>query len=110
MSGAWKVRQTQPARQDRTAIIRWTIKHFGPDQAGTYAETIALALAALRNGPDSVGIKKRDDLGNGIHTLHVACNERKGRHFIVFRIGDPQTIDVLRLLHDSMDLAAHLAE
>ncbi|MFT4195795.1 type II toxin-antitoxin system RelE/ParE family toxin [Ottowia sp.] len=110
MSGAWKVRQTQSARQDRTAIIRWTIQHFGVNQAETYAETIALALAALCNGPDSVGIKKRDDLGNGIHTLHVARNGRKGRHFIVFRIGDPQTIEVLRLLHDSMDFAAHLAE
>jgi toxin ParE1/3/4 len=33
---------------------------------------------------------------------------RKGRHFVVFRMPDGQTIDVIRLLHDSMDLAKHL--
>lgn len=110
MNSAWKIRQTKPAKQDRINIIRWTIERFGPDQAETYAETLALALAALRSGPDIIGVKKLDDLAPGIHTLHVARNGRKGRHFIVFRISDSHTIDVLRLLHDGMDLAAHLPE
>jgi toxin ParE1/3/4 len=35
---------------------------------------------------------------------------RKGRHFVVFRIADAQTIDVIRLLHDSMDVAKHLPD
>ena len=44
-------------------------------------------------------------------TLHVARGGRKGRHLILFRI-DPTaptpTIDVLRLLHDAMDIARNL--
>lgn len=43
--------------------------------------------------------------------LHVARNGRKGRHFIMFRVEDIEEenqIDVLRLLHDSMDLERHL--
>ncbi len=35
---------------------------------------------------------------------------RKGRHLVVFRIADGQAIDVIRLLHDSMDLAKHLPD
>lgn len=35
---------------------------------------------------------------------------RKGRHLVVFRFADGQVIDVIRLLHDSMDLAKHLPD
>ena len=108
MTAPWKIRQTPDARRDGAKIVRWTIKHFGARQAQIYAETIALAMAALRDGPGIPGVRQRGDLGPGIHTLHVARNRRKGRHFIVFRIGDDRIIDVLRLLHDSMDLPSHL--
>ena len=36
---------------------------------------------------------------------------RKGRHFIMFRTGhdkDRKVIEVLRILHDAMDLPRHL--
>ena len=49
--------------------------------------------------------------GNDIRTLHVARDGRKGRHFVMFRVGSidgRDVIDVLRLLHDSMDLERHL--
>jgi len=104
----WKVRQTQGARQDRASIVRWTIRQFGPRQAQTYAETIALAMAALRDGPNTIGVKRRDDLPPGILTLHVARNGRKGSHFIVFRVSGERIIDVLRILHDGMDLPNRL--
>jgi len=33
---------------------------------------------------------------------------RKGSHFVVFHAATKNTIDVLRVLHESMDLARHL--
>lgn len=108
MKCTWKILQTKDTKRDRVDIIRWTIRHFGTRQAEIYSETIALALAALRDGPDTLGVKRRDDLAPGILTLHVARDGRKGRHFIVFRIRDECCIEVLRLLHDSMDLTSHL--
>ena len=39
----------------------------------------------------------------------AARHGRKGRHFVVFRSSAPYQIEVLRLLHDSMDLACHRA-
>lgn len=69
-----------------------------------------MAFAALRTGPGAMGVRQRDDIAPGTFTLHVARNGRKGRHFIVFRVnGDERVIDVLRLLHDSMDLGQRLA-
>lgn len=108
MTDRWEIRQSKAAQRDRADIVRWTIQHFGIQQAKIYAETIALALAALRDGPNIIGARQREDLGPGIRSLHVARDGRKGRHFILFRVGDENVIEVLRLLHDSMELADHL--
>jgi len=71
---------------------------------------MSLAIEALHDGSETLGIKAREDIGSGLLTLHVARHGRKGRHFVVFNASDGRTINVLRLLHDSIDLARHLPE
>ena len=105
----WTVRLAGAAEADFSQIVRWTALRFGPLQARTYAATLSAALQALAAGPSVVGVKIRPEIGVAIHTLHVARNGRKSRHFIVFRVADGQVIDVLRLLHDGMDLQKHLS-
>ena len=106
MRQAWTVRLGQQAEQDYIEILQWTTKSIGEGQASTYAETMALAVEALEGGPDVIGAIARDDIQPGIRTLHVARQGRAGRHFGVFR-ATGSDIDVLRLLHDSMDLPRH---
>jgi toxin ParE1/3/4 len=103
------VRLTAAAEQDFQAIIAWTIEHFGKDQALAYAETLALALEALTEGPSIIDARRRDEILKGLCSLHVARNGRKGRHFVMFRVAakGSDLIEVLRLLHDSMDLPRH---
>jgi toxin ParE1/3/4 len=110
MSTVWAVRLAEKAGHDLLDALVWTTDQFGALQADDYLETLTLALEALTDGPNIVGSKVRDDIGLGIRTLHVARLGRKGRHFVIFRIADAQTIDVIRLLHDSMDLAKHLPD
>ena len=107
MRPVWTVRLGRQAEQDYVEILQWTAKTFGEGQASTYAETMACAIEALEDGPDVLGAKARDDIQPGIRTLHVARQGRAGRHFVVFRVAGSH-IDVLRLLHDSMDLPRHL--
>jgi toxin ParE1/3/4 len=109
MNGAWTVRPGRQAEQDYIEILRWTKRSFGEVQAKTYSESISLAIQALKEGPDILGSKLRDEIEPGNRTLHVARPVRKGRHLVVCRVGGEQTIDVLRLLHDSMDLPRHLS-
>lgn len=109
MSPNWRVRLADQAEQDLLDITVWTVEHFGARQAEAYAETLSLALEALHDGPDVLGCALREEIGPGIRTMHVARPGRKGRHFVVFRASAEQTIDVLRLLHDSMDLSRHLS-
>ena len=105
MSAGWTLRLAAQAELDFSEIVAWTRENFGECQAETYAETLTLAIEALHDGPEQLGAKARDDIEPGIRIFHVARQGRSGRHFVVFREAPDQTIDVLRLLHDSMDLA-----
>jgi toxin ParE1/3/4 len=99
------------AEADLQEILRWTAERFGEKQARVYAETLAAALDDLTEGPCVLGAKARDDIAEGILSLHVARSGRKGRHLVAFRVGrteDGDLIDVLRILHEAMDLPRHL--
>ena len=110
-TSSWHVRLASAAQEYYQDILQWTADKFGSEQARTYAETLSAAIEALCDGPEILGVKARSEIGPGLYTLHVARKGRKGRHFVMFQIGDLQgveVIDVLRILHDSMDLQRHL--
>lgn len=108
MSKVWKIRLGRQAELDYVEILSWTTKHFSKVQAQTYSEIISQAIQALTDSPEILGSKRRDEIELGIRTLHVARLGRKGRYIVVFRVERVQTIDVLRLLHETMDLPRHL--
>lgn len=111
MTGAWTVRLVAVSERDYHEVIKRSAQDFGPHQAEVYAETLALAFNALReNGPDTIGVKERKEIGPGLYTLHVARLNRKASHFFVFRVLEIQTIEILRIFHDRMDLARHIAQ
>ncbi|MFZ3125191.1 MAG: type II toxin-antitoxin system RelE/ParE family toxin [Acidovorax sp.] len=106
---SWSVRLTDQAAQDVEDILDWTLEQFGPRQLEIYTDAINDALEVLNEGPTNVGVRWHPELGEAVATLHVARYGSRGRHLLVFRVDDPQSvIEVLRILHDSMDLLRHL--
>lgn len=104
------IRLAVAAEQACRAILHSTVGNFSKRQARTYAQTLTHALHDLAHGPAIIGVGRPENIGPGIHTLHVARKGRIGRHFVVFGIDFPRgenMIDVLRLLHDSIDLPHH---
>lgn len=102
----WELLLAAAADADFREIVRWTAGRFGEAHARLYAETLAEAIEALVSGPSILGAKARDDIGKGIHSLHVARNGHRGRHLVMFRTSDSPDrprIEILRLLHDAMD-------
>ncbi len=73
-----------------------------------YRETLIDALKALATGPAVPGSIARDAIQAGLRSLHVARHGRTGRHFILYRATTDDTIEVVRILHDTMDLARHV--
>ena len=107
----WTVRLTSAAVADFQRIVRWTAGQFGARQAQTYARTLSLAIEALTQGPETLGARARGDMAPGLRSLHVARGARKGRHVVLFRVravDQTEVIEVLRVLHDAMDLPQHL--
>jgi toxin ParE1/3/4 len=105
----WTVRLTNHAAQDVEDILEWTFQQFGARQLEIYADAINDALEVLTVGPTAAGLHWHPELGEAVATLHVARQGRKGRHLLVFRVSAPESVvEVLRILHDSMDLSRHL--
>ena len=101
------------AEADYRNILRWTAEQFGTQQARRYARTPECAIAELTERPDVPGSRERPDIGPGIRVLHVARHGRRGRHFLLYRISSDEElllIDVLRVLHDRMDLPSARVE
>ena len=107
----WSVRVTAAAQDDIEDILGWTLDQFGELQMRAYAQTISSAVQALGDGTNAIGAKSRSEIAIGLYSLHVARNHHKGRHLLLVRSGrdkDHEVIEVLRVLHDSMDLIRHL--
>ena len=107
----WAIRLTKSAEADFREIVRWITRQFGERQARAYSETLSAAITDLSAGPAVIGAAERKDIAKGIFTLHMARKGRKGRHFVMFRVRrerEGELIEVLRILHDAMDLRRHL--
>ncbi len=59
--------------------------------------------------PEASPSRAREEIHPEVRTLHIARRGRKARHLILYRV-TTNTIDVGRLLHDSMELRRHLPE
>ena len=88
------------AKVDLRNIARYSIDQWGKERARTYVEAINQRLEVLASGrlPD----RPADHIRPGY--LQSAA----GRHMIYFRRRPDGTMDVIRILHQSMDVAKQL--
>ncbi|MDO8774037.1 MAG: type II toxin-antitoxin system RelE/ParE family toxin [Burkholderiaceae bacterium] len=119
-SANYKLFLSGPALADIENILEWTTGAFGAAGRQRYAALIQTALLDLAADPKRLGTRPRDDIGTAICTYHLAASRKrttastqvaKPRHLIIFRMtnkSDVNEIQVLRLLHDSMDFVQHV--
>ena len=103
----WRVRLGAAAEVDFANILKWTSENFGARQSHVYRDTLVQAISELADGPDIAGSKARDEIMQGLRTLHVARRGRRGSHFLMYRVTPKSTIEIVRILHDRMDLQRH---
>jgi toxin ParE1/3/4 len=107
---SWTIRLSAAAERDFDEILDWTLQRFGARQAEVYADILIAAIQELCSGPKVPGAIARHEISRGLRSLHAARRGRPARHLLLFRVTPDQdkTIDVIRILHDSMDLPRHL--
>ncbi|MEH2489565.1 type II toxin-antitoxin system RelE/ParE family toxin [Bradyrhizobium sp. AZCC 2230] len=104
----WRVRLGAAAEVDFANILKWTTENFGPRQARVYRDILVQAIGELANGPEVAGSKTRDEIAPGLRTLHIVRRGRRGSHFLMYRVAPESTIEIVRILHDRMDLQRHI--
>jgi toxin ParE1/3/4 len=103
-----RVRLGAVAEIDFANIVKWTTENFGVRQSRVYQKTLVQAIGELAEGPDVAGSKARDEIMPGLRTVHVARHGRRGSHFLMYRVAPKTTVEIVRILHDRMDLQRHL--
>ena len=104
----WRVRLGAAAELDFANILKWTAENFAAQQSRVYRDALVQAIGELADGPDVAGSKARDEIMRGLRTLHVARRGRRGSHFLMYRAAPKNTIEIVRILHDRMDLRRHV--
>jgi toxin ParE1/3/4 len=115
-SSPYEIRLARAARRDLIAILKWSFTEFGEAAAFRYADLIEQALSDIADDPRRPGSKERPEIRKGCRTYHLELSRRRvvggrvkePRHFVVYRLRDLHAIEILRILHDSRDLARHL--
>ena len=103
------------AEADFEDIVLWSVEKFGADAAVRYTDLIFQALHDIEADPSRPGARHPDGLPSGVYTYHLSTSRdhvagdrvKTPRHFVIYRIAAP-LVEVLRILHDSRDLARHL--
>ncbi|MDP6342084.1 MAG: type II toxin-antitoxin system RelE/ParE family toxin [Alphaproteobacteria bacterium] len=86
------------AERDLKDIGRYSRRTWGRAQADKYLRALHEKMQNLAGNP-KLGVA-RDDIAEGYRSAHV------GHHHVFYRAGD-DTIMVVRVLHESMDVQRH---
>ncbi|HCD6285279.1 TPA: type II toxin-antitoxin system RelE/ParE family toxin [Pseudomonas aeruginosa] len=113
-----KYRISHDAQADIIDILRFTHNRFGDAARRRHQALIGAALEAVATDPQLVCSISREELGAGLRIIHlIYCRSIpnvgkvvRPRHFVFYRVATDQVLEVVRVLHDSMDLDQHLPQ
>lgn len=94
-------RLTAKARADLRDIGRYTQEIWGRDQRNRYLSRLDEAFHLLAREPDRG--RPCDDIRQGYRQYHL------GRHVIFYRQSG-EAIEIIRILHERMDIEARLSQ
>ncbi|WP_024616655.1 type II toxin-antitoxin system RelE/ParE family toxin [Pseudomonas kilonensis] len=111
-------RISNAARADIVDILRLSQTQFGDQARQRYQALILAALQAIADTPYRVGSHDRDELAPGLRSYHLVYSRQQAkqlhgvvkspRHIVFYRVGDGDVIEIVRLLHDAMEVQLHL--
>jgi len=94
-----KIHTQALAKQDLKNIWLYSFKNWGAEQADCYFDELNSAFALITENPELVFAC--DYIREGYRQFHI------NRHLVFYRVTATK-IHIVRMLHDSMNYAAHL--
>ncbi|WP_252090613.1 type II toxin-antitoxin system RelE/ParE family toxin [Pseudomonas sp. MWU13-3659] len=110
------VRMTPQARTDIADTLRFTQVRLGESVRNRYQDLLQTTFHSIAEQPTLPGSMMRDELSPGLRSLHLSFNVMKvadgrllsPRHIVFYRTGTDQAVEILRILHDAMEVAQNL--
>lgn len=103
------------ARADIGDLLKRSRRIFGPRAKHEYKLLIDRAVDLLCADPHRASVRHRVDLRATPYTFHLrhartrGASPKQARHIIVFTYDDA-SLTILRVLHDSMDIAERVGD
>lgn len=111
-------RISNAARADIVDILTISRMQFGDQARQRYQALILAALQAIADTPYRIGSHERDELAQGLRSYHLIYSRQQAspphgmvkspRHIVFYRVVSDDVIEVVRLLHDAMEVQLHL--
>lgn len=114
----YKISIADAAQADLDDILEWTTRAFAVTGRKRYEVLVQTALTDLLLNSGRTGVRQRNDIGEGVCTYHLSTSRKrtktaaqvgKPRHLVFFRVWG-NVVQILRLLHDSMDFVRHVSD
>lgn len=112
-----RLRLSAAAEADIADILEWSQARFGEAAKARYGRLLAAALRALAEDPAIAGSLARPELGAGLRSLHLRAFRRRGgervgrpRHLVIYAAPEPGLVEIVRVLHEAMELRRRLPE
>jgi toxin ParE1/3/4 len=108
------------AEEDIVSILAWSLEKFGSAACRRYEVLLVTAFEGLCANPERLGSITRPEFGAAIRTYHLRFSRDEARtlegivhqprHLLVYRAVGGWAIEIVRVLHDSMELERHLPQ
>lgn len=112
----YRLKLAAQAEQDIEDLLSHTSEAFGVAARERYEALITRGMLDIAENPLRPESLDRSDLRAGIRSLHLMRSRhralgrvKKPRHVLFYRLQGQRTIEIVRVLHDSMDFVRHLA-
>ncbi|MDU9402578.1 type II toxin-antitoxin system RelE/ParE family toxin [Pseudomonas sp. zfem004] len=110
------VRISPQAYTDIADTLRFTEVRLGEALRSQYQDLLQATFHSLAEEPVHINSRLRDELSPGLRSLHLSFNVLQmtdgrvvsPRHIVFYRTGTDQVVEILRVLHDAMEIARHL--
>jgi len=119
-----RLRIASTAKDDIEDLLAWSEERFGVAARERYQELLSRALMDIAGDVARPGVRIRPELGSNVFSYHLFFSREgatrpsgrarakvlRPRHFLLGRIAEPGLVDILRVLHDSMEVSRHLPD
>jgi toxin ParE1/3/4 len=102
------------------AVLSWTQVEWGEQASLRYEALLVQAIMDAATNPDLPGSSRRPEIAASARTYHLTHSRnhvatkvgrvKRPRHFLLYRTRPDGTVEIGRVLHESMDIAKHLPD